>query len=115
MKLKRSRTHLAASGLVALLLLAVGLPLMARKQQNNAAPEAKSAAQYVGTDVCKTCHEDLYKKNFEATPHFKTTLEDGHGCESCHGPDRSTWKGAATSARSSDSRIFLNRKSTSSA
>jgi len=85
-KLKRSRTHLAASGLVALLLLAVGLPLMARNQQNNAVPEVKPTAQYVGTDVCKTCHEDLYKKNFEATPHFKTTLEGGHGCESCHGP-----------------------------
>jgi DmsE family decaheme c-type cytochrome len=37
-------------------------------------------------EVCKTCHEDLYQKNFEKTPHFKTTLKDGHGCESCHGP-----------------------------
>lgn len=45
-----------------------------------------SAPQYVGSDTCKTCHEDLYKSNFERTPHFKTTLPDGHGCESCHGP-----------------------------
>jgi DmsE family decaheme c-type cytochrome len=28
----------------------------------------------------------MYKNNFEKTPHFKTTLQDGHGCESCHGP-----------------------------
>jgi DmsE family decaheme c-type cytochrome len=55
-------------------------------QQSNAVPTDKSAPTYVGVDVCKTCHEDLYQKNFEKTPHFKTTLKDGHGCESCHGP-----------------------------
>ena len=49
-------------------------------------PSGKGTEEYAGVDVCKTCHEDLYKKNFEATPHFKTTLENGHGCESCHGP-----------------------------
>ena len=32
--------------------------------------------------VMKTCT----KNNFESTPHFQTTLHDGHGCESCHGP-----------------------------
>ena len=45
-------------------------------------------AQYVGSDTCKTCHEDIYK-NFAATPHWKTTLNKkspGQGCESCHGP-----------------------------
>ena len=46
----------------------------------------KETAQYVGADVCKSCHEDLYKNSFEGTPHFQTTLKDGHGCESCHGP-----------------------------
>jgi DmsE family decaheme c-type cytochrome len=45
-----------------------------------------SVPQYAGTDTCKTCHADLYDKSFERTPHFKTTLEGGHGCESCHGP-----------------------------
>ena len=49
-------------------------------------PPPKDTDQYVGSDTCKTCHEDLYKKNFENTAHFKTTLHDGHGCESCHGP-----------------------------
>lgn len=56
------------------------------KQQSSAAPPSDDAGKYAGTDVCKTCHEEVYKKNFEATPHFKTTLEGGHGCESCHGP-----------------------------
>ena len=86
MKSQRSRTHFISSASVALFSLALGLPLMARKQQKNAVPEAKPTAHYVGTDVCKTCHEDLYKNNFEGTPHFQTTLKDGHGCESCHGP-----------------------------
>jgi DmsE family decaheme c-type cytochrome len=45
-----------------------------------------SAAHYVGSDTCKGCHEEVFQKGFEATPHFKTTLKDGHGCESCHGP-----------------------------
>ncbi|MBZ5570602.1 MAG: DmsE family decaheme c-type cytochrome [Acidobacteriia bacterium] len=55
-------------------------------QDKSAAALPKDTAQYVGADVCKTCHEDVYKKEFAATPHFKTTLENGHGCESCHGP-----------------------------
>lgn len=33
-----------------------------------------------------SCHEDVYKKRSEGTPHFQTTQKDGHGCESCHGP-----------------------------
>jgi DmsE family decaheme c-type cytochrome len=44
-----------------------------------------TAAQYVGSDTCLTCHEEVYKKQFEGTPHFQT-VKDGHGCESCHGP-----------------------------
>jgi DmsE family decaheme c-type cytochrome len=56
------------------------------QQQNSATPPPNAPAKYVGTDTCKTCHEELYHKNFESTPHFKTTLQDGHGCESCHGP-----------------------------
>jgi DmsE family decaheme c-type cytochrome len=55
------------------------------------APQSNMAAgapklDYVGSDTCKTCHEDIYTKGFDHTPHFKTTLNGGHGCESCHGP-----------------------------
>jgi hypothetical protein len=35
---------------------------------------------YVGTETCKTCHEDIVK-NFETTPHFVTTLENKRGPE----------------------------------
>jgi DmsE family decaheme c-type cytochrome len=61
-------------------------PALSGEQQKASTPPQTGPAQYVGTDVCKTCHEDLYKNQFETTPHFKTTLENGHGCESCHGP-----------------------------
>src|ERR1044071_7919800 len=54
----------------------------------------KSSAQgpdYVGSETCKTCHEDIFK-NFETTPHFKTTLTkkgpQWQGCEACHGPGK---------------------------
>jgi DmsE family decaheme c-type cytochrome len=63
------------------------LPRAAQTQESKPAPAPqKDSAQYVGAETCKTCHEDLYKQSFEHTPHFKTTLGDGHGCESCHGP-----------------------------
>jgi len=78
--------------LAALALLYAILPAAAQDTQSTkAAPagateNAPNAAQYVGSDTCKTCHEDLYKNSFEHTAHFKTTLDGGHGCESCHGP-----------------------------
>jgi len=53
------------------------------------APDSAASGQgpqYVGTETCKTCHEDVFKKQFENTPHYKTTLKGGRGCESCHGP-----------------------------
>ena len=57
---------------------------------------------YVGTDTCKTCHENMpmqdFYKNFEATPHFITTLDtkkgpEWHGCEACHGPGKAHVEG----------------------
>lgn len=48
-------------------------------------------ARYVGSDTCKSCHEDLYK-NFETTRHWKTALDHHNsglqGCEACHGPGK---------------------------
>jgi DmsE family decaheme c-type cytochrome len=48
------------------------------------------AAQYVGSETCKTCHEEIYN-GWEKTPHWKTTLDtkggpSHQGCEGCHGP-----------------------------
>ena len=86
MSISSRLSHFPVPILAAGLLLTAQSVLAAERQQDSTAPSDKTAAQYVGVDTCKTCHEDLYKKSFEGTPHFKTTLEGGHGCESCHGP-----------------------------
>ena len=45
-----------------------------------AAPVSTSASppDYVGAEVCKTCHEDIYN-GWEKTPHWKTTLDTKGG------------------------------------
>ncbi len=52
---------------------------------------------YVGSETCKTCHEDMpvkgFFKHFEDSPHFVTTLDtkkgpEWNGCEACHGPGK---------------------------
>jgi DmsE family decaheme c-type cytochrome len=57
--------------------------------------QAAGSAGYVGSEVCKTCHEDVptkgFYQRFEQSPHFVTTLNtkkgpEWHGCEACHGP-----------------------------
>jgi DmsE family decaheme c-type cytochrome len=59
-------------------------PKASSNSQNSAAPG------YVGSEVCMTCHEDIYR-GWEKTPHWKTTLDttggpSHKGCEGCHGP-----------------------------
>jgi DmsE family decaheme c-type cytochrome len=47
---------------------------------------------YLGSDVCKTCHQDIWF-NFYKNPHFKSiasgkTSPEHTGCEGCHGPGK---------------------------
>lgn len=47
-------------------------------------------ATYVGSEVCQTCHEDVFEA-FQKTPHHlvetdKKYRATGHACEGCHGP-----------------------------
>lgn len=60
------------------------------------------ASDYVGAETCKTCHEDIFK-NFETTPHFKTTLAkkgpEWQGCEACHGPGRAHVEGGGDKSK----------------
>ena len=81
-------------------------PGLASKQNT---PESVSQAKdsdYVGAEVCKTCHEEIYNR-WEKTPHWKTTLDtkggpSHQGCEGCHGP------GAAHVAGGGDkTKIFI--------
>ena len=88
--MKTGRTYLQFFGLatIAILLFGAFRPAHAGPQEKGSATSQKvtveatspkETAQYVGVDTCKTCHEELYKNNFENTAHFKTTLHDGHG------------------------------------
>jgi DmsE family decaheme c-type cytochrome len=52
--------------------------------------QTASAADYVGSNVCKTCHPDVWA-NFYRNPHYKSIASgkekpENTGCESCHGP-----------------------------
>jgi DmsE family decaheme c-type cytochrome len=84
--------------------LAVSADSKSGKQSSQAAQAAKSESdahakakadpsQYVGSETCKTCHEDIYKL-FDASPHHqneslkKVTPDINQGCESCHGPGK---------------------------
>ena len=51
---------------------------------------AAESPGYVGSETCKTCHEEIYN-NLQKTPHFaiETGARKGwekKSCESCHGP-----------------------------
>ncbi|PWU01200.1 MAG: cytochrome C [Terriglobia bacterium] len=49
-----------------------------------------SASGYVGSNVCRTCHADIWL-NFYKNPHYKSIASgkeapERTGCEGCHGP-----------------------------
>jgi len=85
--------------LVCLLVSALSCPPL--PAQDKAAP-ADDSSNYVGEEVCKTCHEDMptkgFYKTFADSPHFVTTLDTKkgpafHGCEACHGPGKAHVEG----------------------
>ncbi len=93
--MKKFRPRLCWAG-VLLMAAFVGLFVLlaaaADKSETNKALPSKipDASQYVGSETCKGCHEDLYNA-WEKTPHWKTTLNKAggpaqQGCEGCHGP-----------------------------
>ena len=64
-------------------------------------------ALYVGSEMCKTCHEEVYS-HFETTAHFVTTIEgkleghkgpEWHGCEACHGPGKEHVEGGGDKSK----------------
>jgi hypothetical protein len=68
---------------------------VAVRAAQQATPPSSSATptlQYVGSETCKTCHEEMFNK-LQLTPHSNLLKEgkkvgavEWHGCESCHGP-----------------------------
>jgi DmsE family decaheme c-type cytochrome len=54
-----------------------------------ASAQTPPASGYVGNDVCRTCHDDIWQ-NFYKNPHFKSVASgkespERTGCEGCHG------------------------------
>ncbi|MGC2850072.1 MAG: cytochrome c3 family protein, partial [Candidatus Acidiferrum sp.] len=65
-------------------------------EQTKHSPQPAGPNDYVGTEVCKTCHENMPAKGFYQafadSPHF-VTLDtkkgpEWHGCEACHKPGK---------------------------
>jgi DmsE family decaheme c-type cytochrome len=54
--------------------------------QTSAALPGPTGGQYADTDICKTCHQEVWDKHFANTPHAALLKGEQHGCQSCHGP-----------------------------
>jgi hypothetical protein len=75
----------------------------------SANPSGSSASEYVGSDVCKTCHEDL-ARHFERTAHFATIQvrkprPNITAAKLVMVRARPTWMAVVTSAKLSASKI----------
>lgn len=78
---------------IALLMVCSGfVAAIAQQGASTSKPQASSAlpsatgGQYADTDICKTCHQEVWDKHFASTPHAALLKGDQHGCQSCHGP-----------------------------
>jgi len=100
-KLHRSVILQSLAGFLCAILWVI--PGLAQNNKTKPAGQTKTyerptdPALYVGSETCKTCHEDMPSKGFykayEDSPHFVTTLDtkkgpQWHGCEACHGPGK---------------------------
>ena len=94
-------------GLRVFLMLLLGAGMMCATALAAPAPGAKGPdapakgathAEFVGSDTCATCHEEV-SKGFATNPHTKMALMHGSSgvtCENCHGAGSATWPAAAT-------------------
>jgi DmsE family decaheme c-type cytochrome len=58
-------------------------------EEQAAAPAPAGPAEYVGSEICQACHEDIFKA-FQKNPHQAVEKQtrrgwEGKACESCHG------------------------------
>src|SRR5690242_6710670 len=76
---------------VALILPALLAPALQGQSNSQPAQASQlvpgaSGGQYAATDVCQTCHQEVWDKHFAGTPHAALLKGDQHGCQACHGP-----------------------------
>lgn len=69
--------------------LAVGI-VLASALAAGQTPQAAQVPHYVGNEVCRTCHSDIWA-TFYRNPHYKSIASgkekpENTGCEGCHGP-----------------------------
>ncbi len=85
---KRRRAGPLMAAALLILLLVFVTSAVAGSGASAPAPAPKPVTDYVGTDTCKSCHEEIHK-HFETTAHYKTLVgkrsADQTGCEACHG------------------------------
>ncbi|MEX2044028.1 MAG: cytochrome c3 family protein [Opitutus sp.] len=86
-RLRRIKTTLIFGGTAAWGLLLVSCVMVSRTTMM--APPQIAGAQFVGSNDCAQCHEDI-TSNFHDATHAKLMAEGENakniGCESCHGP-----------------------------
>ena len=93
------RTGLAIAGLVAVVgLIGTAYPTAANPEASKAARVQQQApaqaADYVGEDMCLTCHDgQSYKGTAHALKLNAKTPASTHGCESCHGAGKAHVEG----------------------
>lgn len=79
------------SGALAVLTICFCLPAAAAQSGPLAPAPSAEHPDYVGSNVCRTCHPNVWA-NWHRNPHFKSAAAelppDQGGCESCHGPGR---------------------------
>jgi predicted CXXCH cytochrome family protein len=66
-----------------------------------AAPAAGVVSEFVGSDTCATCHEEV-SKGFANNPHTKMTLMHGNTgitCENCHGAGKAHVDGGGDTSK----------------
>ena len=89
-----SRASLASSSACRLLLLGGSVLTGATKYPagasiphiQHASRKSPGTGRYAETDICKTCHQDVWEKHFAGTPHSALLKGDQHGCQGRHGP-----------------------------
>ena len=75
-----------------LLLLTAGATVQGQPSPSSAQTGTAAGSGYLGSDVCKTCHADVWF-NFYKNPHYKSIASgkeppEHTGCEGCHGPGK---------------------------
>lgn len=78
------------NGIVLGLLLSAGYAAAQNPAAPATPPPTNQPAQYVGSETCRTCHEDIFNA-FQQSPHELVQTDakyrhTGNACESCHGP-----------------------------